>query len=39
MRNIRVAYCTGFWYTNIGNGFFNIKRHQKPKGERGMDVE
>lgn len=24
MRNIRVAYCTGFWCTNIGNGFFSL---------------
>lgn len=24
MRNIRVAYCTGFWCTNIGNGFFGL---------------
>ena len=24
MRDIRVAYCTGFWCTNIGNGFFSL---------------
>ena len=24
MKNIRVAYCTGFWCTNIGNGFFSM---------------
>lgn len=24
MRNVRVAYCTGFWCTNIGNGFFSL---------------
>ena len=24
MHNIRVAYCTGFWCTNIGNGFFSL---------------
>lgn len=24
MQNIRVAYCTGFWCTNIGNGFFSL---------------
>lgn len=24
MRNVRVAYCTGFWCTNIGNGFFSM---------------
>ena len=24
MRNIKVAYCTGFWCTNIGNGFFSL---------------
>lgn len=21
---MRVAYCTGFWCTNIGNGFFSL---------------
>lgn len=24
MDNIKVAYCTGFWSTNIGNGFFSL---------------
>lgn len=24
MKNVRVAYCTGFWSTNIGNGFFGL---------------
>lgn len=24
MKNIKIAYCTGFWCTNIGNGFFSI---------------
>ena len=24
MSSIRVAYCTGFWCTNIGNGFFSM---------------
>lgn len=24
MQNTRVAYCTGFWCTNIGNGFFSL---------------
>lgn len=24
MKQIRVAYCTGFWCTNIGNGFFSL---------------
>ena len=23
-KNIKVAYCTGFWCTNIGNGFFSM---------------
>ena len=21
---MKVAYCTGFWCTNIGNGFFSL---------------
>ena len=24
MKNIKVAYCTGFWCTNTGNGFFSL---------------
>lgn len=24
MKDIKVAYCTGFWCTNIGNGFFSL---------------
>lgn len=24
MKNIKVAYCTGFWCTNIGNSFFSF---------------
>lgn len=24
MHDIRVAYCTGFWCTNVGNGFFSL---------------
>lgn len=24
MRQIKIAYCTGFWCTNIGNGFFSL---------------
>lgn len=24
MKNIKVAYCTGFWCTNIGNSFFSL---------------
>lgn len=24
MKKLKVAYCTGFWCTNIGNGFFSL---------------
>ena len=38
---MKVAYCTGFWCTNIGNGFFSLGvEHvlKKVLGEKNVSV-
>ena len=41
MRNVKVAYCTGFWSTNIGNGFFSMGVEyalKKVLGEKNVTI-